>query len=194
MRQCGPGASWGIGGPPLGAQIRSLYPPAAYPSLFWSAVTAATDALRGCPTRRLANTVAGGAPVWRYLYTHTYENDPVLAQFRASHYLEEPFIWGDFSLLGPYAPTSAEQTLSQQLNGYWANFAKTGNSNSPGLPTWSQYNSATEPTLTLDDQIGFINHYHDQQCALLDTITTIFPPPWRNGPGVGPPFFPGRFR
>jgi hypothetical protein len=38
-----------------------------------------------------------------------------------------------------------------------------------------------------------INNYHDRQCALLDTINTIFSLPWANGNGVGPPFFPGRF-
>jgi para-nitrobenzyl esterase len=187
----------GIGGPPLGAQIRSLYPLSAYDSLFWSTVTAATDALRGCPTRRLANAVSQGAPVWRYLDTHAYENDPNLAQFRAAHVMEDPFLWGNFSLfpgfIDGYVPTPAERVLSQRMTGYWTNFAKTGNPNGPGLPTWPQYNSVTEPTLTLDDQIGVINNYHDQQCTPLDTITTIFPPPWLNGQGVGPPFFPRRF-
>jgi para-nitrobenzyl esterase len=181
-----------IGGAPLGAQIRSLYPPSAYDALIWSTVTASTDALRGCPTRRLANTVSQGAPVWRYLYTHTYENDPTLAQFRAAHVFEEPFLWGNFNLFDlNHVPTPAEQLLSQQMTGYWTNFAKTGNPNGLGLPAWPQYNSVTEPALILNDQIGVINNYHDQQCALLDTITNIFPPPW--SPGVGPPFFPRRF-
>ncbi len=159
--------------------------------MLWSTVTAATDALRGCPTRRLANRVSQGAPVWRYLYTHTYENDPFLAQFRASHIFEDPFLWGNFSLfpgfIDGYIPTPAEQILSQRMTDYWTNFAKTGNPNGPGLPTWPQYNSVTEPTLTLDNQIGVINNYHDQQCALLDTITHVFPPPWLNGEGVAPP-------
>jgi para-nitrobenzyl esterase len=180
-----------IGGAPLGAKIRKLYPPGAYDSLLWSTVTAATDAKRGCPTRRLANTVVSRAPVWRYLYTHTYENDPDLAQFRASHVFEEPFLWGADVFGSGYVPSSAEQLLSQRMTGYWANFAKTGDPNGPGLPTWPRYNSVTEPTLTFDDQIGMISNYHDQQCALLDTITNLYPPPW--APGVGPPFFPPHF-
>jgi len=183
----------GIGGPTLGAKIRSLYPPSAYDALIWSTVTAATDALRGCPTRRLANAVSQGAPVWSYLYTHIYENDPTFAQFRAAHVFEEPFLWDNFNFFGPYVPTPSEQILSQRMTGYWTNFAKNGNPNGLGLPTWPQYNSVTEPTLTFDDQIGVISNYHDQQCALLDTITTIFPPPWLNGQGVGPPFPPRRF-
>jgi para-nitrobenzyl esterase len=184
-----------IGGASLGEQIRSLYPPGAYDSLLWSSVTAATDAVRGCPTRRLANTVIRGAPVWRYLYTHTYENDPGLAQFRASHIFEDPFLWGDFSLfpgfIDGYAPTPSEQILSQRMTGYWTNFAKTGDPNGPGLPAWPRYNTVTEPTLTFDDHIGVLNNYHDQQCAVLDTITNLFPPPWARG--VGPPFFPRHF-
>jgi para-nitrobenzyl esterase len=170
-----------IGGPAFGGKIRSLYPPRAYDSLLWSTVTAATDALRGCPTRRLANAVAGGALVWRYLYTHTYENDPSLAQFKAAHVFEDPFLWGNFSLfpgfIDGYIPTPAEQALSRRMIDYWTNFAKTGNPNGPGLPAWPQYNSVTEPTLTLDDQVGVINNYHEQQCALLDTINVLFPPP-----------------
>ena len=178
----------GVGGPPFGTQIRSLYPADAYDALVWSTVTAVTDAKRGCPTRRLANTVSQGAPVWRYLYTHISENDPILAQFRASHVFEEQFLWGEDVFGGGYVLTPAEQLLSQRMTGYWTNFAKTGNPNGLGLPTWPQYNSVTEPTLTLDDQIGVISNYHDQQCALLDTLTFLFPPPWARG--VGPPFFP----
>ena len=143
------------------------------------------------PDPAAANTVVARAPVWRYLDTHTYENDPDLAQFRASHVFEEQFLWGTDVLGFGYVPSSAEQLLSQRMTGYWANFAKTGDPNGPGLPTWPRYNSATEPTLTFDDQIGTISNYHDQQCALLDTITNLYPPPW--APGVGPPFFPPHF-
>ena len=40
-----------------GAAARRLYPEADYDSLRWAYMTMATDAKRGCPTRRLANTV-----------------------------------------------------------------------------------------------------------------------------------------
>jgi hypothetical protein len=73
------------------------------------------------------------------------------------------------------------------MTDYWTNFAKTGNPNGSGLPTWPQYNTASQPTLTLDDQIGGITGYHDQQCALLDSITEPFPAPW--APGTGPTGF-----
>ncbi len=182
------------------AQARSLYPPSAYDSLLWDYLTMETDATRGCPARRLANVVAAKAPVWRYLYTHVYENDPLYAQFRAGHLLEDELIWDEDVAGTGHVLTPAEQVLSGQMTDYWTNFAKTGNPNGPGLPTWPAYNTISEPTLTLDDQIGVINNYHDQQCAVLDMIAEPFPAPWANGVGptpfqFGPPgFFNGHAR
>jgi hypothetical protein len=53
-----------IFGPTSGAQIRQLYPLEAYDSPLWAAVTVYSDAIYGCPMRRLA--LAAHDPVWRY--------------------------------------------------------------------------------------------------------------------------------
>jgi len=149
-----------------------------------------TDTVRGCPTRRLANAAAAHAPVWRYLYTHVYENDPFNAQLRAGHVLEDPLLWHSDVFQSGHVLTAGENTLSQRMTGYWTNFAKTGSPNGAGLPNWPAYGGSTEPTLQLDDQSNVITNYHDQQCALLDTISAPFPPPWHGkGPTIIPPGF-----
>ena len=75
------------------------------------------------PTRRLANAVR--APVWRWLYTHTDEHDPRLAQFKASHLLEDQFIWhADVQHLG-HALTPHETRLSKRMTAYWTNLQNT---------------------------------------------------------------------
>jgi para-nitrobenzyl esterase len=177
----------------FGARARALYPLSSYDSLLWSYITMLTDAKRGCPTRQLANAVAPRAPVWRWLYTHVYEDDPIFAPFRASHVLEEGFLWQTDPIGLGHVNTAAEQVLADRMTDYWTNFAKTGNPNGAGLPPWPQYNASTEPTLTLDDQIGVVGRYHAQECALLDSVPILFPFPWEVGGGYGPAKFPPAF-
>src|SRR5262249_21269978 len=118
-----------IFGPDNANAAKSYYPVSAYDSGLWAAVAAETDVVRGCATRQLAND--DRAPVYRYLYTHRYENDPISASFRASHVSEDPFLW-DTDLFGfGYIETAAEEALSARLADYWTNFAKTGNPNGP---------------------------------------------------------------
>ncbi|WEK46049.1 MAG: carboxylesterase family protein [Candidatus Andeanibacterium colombiense] len=47
---------------------------------------------------------------------------------------------------GRTAWTDTDRALSAQLQGYWVNFAKTGNPNGAGLPEWPRY-VAGEPTV-----------------------------------------------
>ena len=182
----------GMVGSRLGSRARSLYPATDYDSLLWSSITMRTDAVRGCPTRRLANLVAAKAPVWRYLYTHVYEDDPFFGGFRAAHVLEEALLWhADVIGLG-HELTPAEEILSERMTDYWTNFAKNGNPNGIGLSAWPSYNAVNEPTLTLDSESQVVGAYHRKQCGFMDSISDLFPPPW--GPGHGPSIDPPGFR
>jgi len=182
----------GIGGASRGAEIRRQYPPQAYDSAMWAAVAAYSDAIYTCPMRRLASTTNG--PVWRYLYTHTYQNDEFLAALRASHFLDDPLLWHDVDLLGqpPYELTPDEEVLSAKMTTYWANFAKTGDPNGAGLETWPQYDSVDEPIMTLGGDEGVIQAYHRDQCSVMDSIPVLFPDPWSRAKGLSLGFPPGR--
>jgi para-nitrobenzyl esterase len=167
-------------GPNHGERARSLYPAADYDSLMWAGLTMLTDAVRGCPTRLYANSISVHAPVYRFLYTHVFETDP-WARFRASHIFEDRLLWhydpyGDGFLPSHLSP--AEEALAARMTTYWTNFAKTGNPNGRGLPTWPLYNANSEPTLLLDNASSVVTNYHDAQCAELDTIEEPFPAPW----------------
>ena len=91
-------------------QARDLYRPEDYPSRLWAYVTMETDAVRGCQVRKLARAVKTQVPVHRYLYTHAYQNHPGLADLRASHVLENLFLWHAFANI-LYTPTAAEEQL-----------------------------------------------------------------------------------
>jgi para-nitrobenzyl esterase len=155
-------------------QARDLYRPEDYPSRFWAYVTMETDAVRGCQVRKLTRAVKTQVPVYRYLYTHVYQNDPGLAGLRASHFLEDFFLWHAFADIA-YTPTAAEEQLSKNMTDYWTNFAKTANPDGPGLLHWPRNNRGHEPTLVLNNQLSVTDRFHDAQCNFLDTVPEIFP-------------------
>ncbi|MBP1635331.1 MAG: carboxylesterase family protein [Acidobacteria bacterium] len=44
----------------------------------------------------------------------------------------------------------ADRKLSDQMTSYWANFARSGDPNGPGLPAWPRYEAATRRVQHLD--------------------------------------------
>ncbi len=161
------------------AQVLSFYPASDYDAPVYALIAAESDAFDITPVRNLARAAAGAnrPPVWRYLYTHRYENDPSLNALRAFHTAELPFVFGSPQLIfgGPYTPSTAEVTFAGQMMGYWSRFAKTGDPNGSGAITWPRYDSAADAMLQLDDTAATListNGYHNTQC---DYFTTLLP-------------------
>lgn len=155
--------------------IVSLYPPSNILNLpVWQLIAVDSDLTVGatCPYREVARAAVGtnGAPVWRYVYTHTFENnDPNLTPYRAFHGAQKYFVFGDPSFADPgtYTPTPAELALSGQIMGYWTRFAGTGNPNGSGATLWPRYDT-TDAMLQLDDTSTQINGYRTPQCDFYD--------------------------
>ena len=75
------------------------------------------------------------------------------AGLAATHGMEMAYVFGH---LDPQAAswTAADRRLSDTLESYWTNFAKTGDPNGPGLPVWSPYTSAQPRLLHLDAEVA----------------------------------------
>lgn len=160
-------------------QVLTVYPASAYPSPAYALIAVDTDFNFTCEVRsaaRAAVTAANHKPVWRYLYTHAFENDSTLTPLGAFHTAELFFLFGNFDdRLQPgggivYSPTPAELMFSSALMDYWTRFAATGNPNGASAIVWPQYNPTTDSMLQLDDTFVVINGYHNQQCDYLVTL------------------------
>jgi para-nitrobenzyl esterase len=160
-----------------GNQVLSFYPAVNYDAPVYALIAAESDLYDLTRVRNVARAAAGAnrPPVWRYLYTHRYENDPTLNPLRAFHGADVPFVFGtpQFIFGGLYTPSPAEVAFAGQMMGYWSRFAKTGDPNGSGATTWPRYDSATDAMLQLDDApatLVVINGYHNTQCDYFSTL------------------------
>lgn len=70
----------------------------------------------------------------------------------AGHGAEIPYVFGNLNpLFGQGTPQA--RSLSETMQGYWINFAKTGNPNGPGLPVWPAYREPDAKALIFQDVV-----------------------------------------
>ncbi|MGH9712901.1 MAG: carboxylesterase/lipase family protein [Candidatus Acidiferrales bacterium] len=154
-------------------QVLSLYPATDYDTPEYALIAVHSDYQLSCEVRNVALAAAGaGRPnVWRYFYTHRYENDSNLNALRAFHTAELWFVFGNLpTVTGSYVPSAAELTFSSDMMGYWTRFAATGNPNGGGATPWLPYDAANENMLELDETFTPLNGYHIPQCNYLSTL------------------------
>lgn len=115
----------------------------------------ATDVTFRCPAVRVAQLLAGeGNPVWQY------EFDAAPNGGRTWHAAEIAYAFGD--------RTFAE---GLSLRPYWAQFARTGDPNRPGLPTWPRLNLSDRKHVRFDDRgVTARGPLRPEACSLLDRL------------------------
>jgi para-nitrobenzyl esterase len=87
--------------------------------------------------------------VYAYRFGWDQEPEPLDFVIGAGHGVEMPFMFGNFQT-GPddvlrfawsEENKAGREELSKRMMSYWANFAKTGDPNGPGLPEWKPYSN-----------------------------------------------------
>lgn len=165
-------------GASAGARVLQLYPAEFDTTPRYTDIDVQTDYNYTWETRNLARAASGAQRplVWRYLFTHRYENDAYLNSLRAFHTAELNFVAGNFQEVYytavPYTPAPDEITLSNEIIGYWTRFAATGDPNGAGAVAWLPYDATNESIMQLDNPIGPLpgTGYRNPECDLLSTL------------------------
>lgn len=110
-------------------------------------VTAASDMFRA-PSLLAADRKVAQAAAPVYVYLFTWETPVLDGKLKATHALELPFVFDNADLVPSLTGKDPERfKLSEQMSSAWIAFARTGNPNHPGIPTWPAYTTEQRPTL-----------------------------------------------
>ncbi|NEX63142.1 carboxylesterase/lipase family protein [Noviherbaspirillum galbum] len=147
----------GVVGSTLAPVVQGAYPLNSIETPAQTFDDVLTDAAFSCNGRKIARQLtANGATV--YTYEFADKNAPMVFNipprpegYGAYHAAEIQYVFPTTASKVYFgAPFTAAQTeLSNRMVAYWAQFAKTGNPNASGLPTWAPYSVAADSYQTL---------------------------------------------
>lgn len=95
--------------------------------------------------------LAGGAPVYMYLFT--WQSPTVGGKYKAVHCMELPFVFNNIARCEEMTGGKKDAyVLADKMSQSWIQFARTGNPNHKGLPQWPAYNSTNTATMHFDNK------------------------------------------
>lgn len=132
-------------------------------------------------TRRWAGLVAAhGEPAWVYLFTRptpafllylhdepALEVDGGVRGLGAYHSGDLAYVFDNQHLVG-FEWDARDAELAQQIASYWVRFAKTGDPNGPGLPSWPAYDAVRDEILELGEQTAALASWKADRLLLFD--------------------------
>lgn len=150
--------------------VAAKYPSQGSPALAWAAV--ATDRVWTCPQLVDDHNLQRHSPTFAFEFADRQAPPPPLPftppfPLGAYHSAEMQYL---FDLTG-FAPLSPEQQqFADQMISYWSHFARTGNPNTPGLPTWPTFHNPTNAQSLAPGAIHQVDLADEHNCTFWRTI------------------------
>jgi para-nitrobenzyl esterase len=106
-----------------------------------------------------------------YQYYFTWKSPVEDGRLRSFHTLEIPFVFDNVDSATSMTGTGPErQALADKVSGAWVAFARSGNPNHEGLPTWASFDTTKRATMVLDNECKLVNDPHSEEQRLLHSV------------------------
>jgi len=139
---------------PLAERAMALYVGNADPQYGTPAEQWGTDTSFRCASvAQLAWHAAAGNPSFEFEFARVPKGSEALG---ATHGSEIVYVFGTLGkqipgLGPPVVYTEVDERLSDQMQQYWTNFAKTGDPNGKGLPIWPKFDTSSRAYMQFTD-------------------------------------------
>jgi para-nitrobenzyl esterase len=144
----------GAAAEPLIQLVRDQRPAVSAGDVFFEI---ASDRMFGQGSRHVAALKAtrGRAPA--FFYKLTWPSPAFGGKYRCGHSLDLPLVFDNVAGSTHFVGEGAEpQALAEVMSQAWLNFARHGDPNGPGVPSWSPFEPQGRPTMVFDVASGEI--------------------------------------
>lgn len=125
------------------------------------------------PSRFVAATLATqGLPTYEYRFSYVADSMKSEWKTGAPHATEIPYVFDTVAVKYGDKLTPADEQVARAANTYWANFAKTGDPNGPGLPHWPRYSPASDMLMNFQPN-GVAQGQADPWKARMDVAAAV---------------------
>ena len=111
----------------------------------------------------------GRAPI--YLYSFTWRSPVRQGKLRSMHSMELPFVFDHPDAISFMTGTGSDRyALAAAMSEAWVSFARTGNPNHAGIPSWTPFDSTTRPTMVFGPQVALLADPHGEERKAMDAV------------------------
>ncbi|MDE1176845.1 MAG: carboxylesterase family protein [Edaphobacter sp.] len=118
-----------------------------------------------------SQVATGQAPVYHYLFALPNPGDRFHTPAAGAYHSDDiEYVFGSLDSRPEALWRPEDRKLSNEIQSYWTNFAKTGDPNGPGLPKWPKYGPTEWQTMHLDQTSAAKPDSHRERYLFLDSI------------------------